>query len=1020
MFIFCTRNLLKWYFEGKGEVREIHEIIIKDEVDDDVHVCRRCNMVFYNIQKYLEHKVKHDNFKVKYSKSDVDKRMIMPTLIQRQVRGKKERVVTHHAGQDSEKENDQQTKTGKRGKRKLNEIHNQNLVITERPAYICSKCDRKFNREASLKRHTEYDHKEDSDDDDDDEAGDDDYDDDRDKEYRPNLEAIKEEIAEDEEAEEEMQQQAAPEMDSLDQVIMAAALVEKAEASQQVQGSDEIQVSVHDETGAVVKEDLVVIATPGNNSYRIAPKPNNQPAKRQKLMYDDKASRRFMCNICDNKFKELAVLKAHMLTHTNKRQYPCMYEGCTYAFKTKGSLKRHSRRHTGERPYPCELCGRTFTESGALTRHLKSRTPCTSKSDDDLPRYRKKWSVGTNVPASVAAMVNKDQNENQSLQVDQDNFVSVINIQQLDTVEGEEEDEEQLSNIHTVSDVLDNTVHNDENKHLFDEASAGVEVVIADGVETIIEDENIQQFVHSETVSQSSASVCKVCNEEYLSLEALRIHLRTHLAEDTCKCQLCHYITDNKEDFENHMFLHHHVQIRSSDPLTDLVSTRAEQNDTSKDGDSLIGDAKTALKQLMELPQDDVESETHRELSGNSYKCPVCNKQFRGSNYLKLHMRNHTGLRPHKCTKCERSFITRDTLKKHMATHIEDRNFKCGECGKLFKRLSHVREHIKIHSGVRPFPCNFCEKTFKTNNAMKVHLRTHTDILPYECSFCHRRFREKGSVVRHMRMHTGEKPYECQFCGRRFAEHGTLNRHLKAKVSCKKQIVMMKDYEDEDDTDYTVLAEFSSVVADTQQYIVPHEEADGEDEKQEEVTQETDDSRQTAEIVVVQTGDMEAHRENVEIENVEVVTGDGEETSVVEAVQVTDDYLVITDESNAVMRVLDRTTGETVAIVPMANMDNSDNQVQTITMSEEGEVSTVTMVPNTCEDVSEMVTIAQLIEGDDGLVHDIETEDGITTHVIQTVNQSEEEQGDTITQCVENNIDESELIENETIETKDS
>jgi hypothetical protein len=59
-----------------------------------------------------------------------------------------------------------------------------------------------------------------------------------------------------------------------------------------------------------------------------------------------------------------------------------------------------------------------------------------------------------------------------------------------------------------------------------------------------------------------------VCNEEYLSLEALRIHLRTHLAEDTCKCQLCHYITDNKEDFENHMFLHHHVQIRVSFVVT--------------------------------------------------------------------------------------------------------------------------------------------------------------------------------------------------------------------------------------------------------------------------------------------------------------------------------------------------------------------------------------------------------------------------------------------------------------------
>ena len=27
----------------------------------------------------------------------------------------------------------------------------------------------------------------------------------------------------------------------------------------------------------------------------------------------------------------------------------------------------------GERPYSCESCGRSFTESGALTRHMRSR-----------------------------------------------------------------------------------------------------------------------------------------------------------------------------------------------------------------------------------------------------------------------------------------------------------------------------------------------------------------------------------------------------------------------------------------------------------------------------------------------------------------------------------------------------------------------------------------------------------------------------------------------------------------------
>lgn len=35
---------------------------------------------------------------------------------------------------------------------------------------------------------------------------------------------------------------------------------------------------------------------------------------------------------------------------------------------------------------------------------------------------------------------------------------------------------------------------------------------------------------------------------------------------------------------------------------------------------------------------------------------------------------------------------------------------------------------------------------------------------------------------------------------------------------------MMKDFTDDEETDYSVLAEFSSVVADTQQYMVPDNE----------------------------------------------------------------------------------------------------------------------------------------------------------------------------------------------------
>lgn len=42
-----------------------------------------------------------------------------------------------------------------------------------------------------------------------------------------------------------------------------------------------------------------------------------------------------------------------------------------------------------ERPFHCQHCRRSFRESGALTHHLKSRVPCLTKSDTDLPRYGK-------------------------------------------------------------------------------------------------------------------------------------------------------------------------------------------------------------------------------------------------------------------------------------------------------------------------------------------------------------------------------------------------------------------------------------------------------------------------------------------------------------------------------------------------------------------------------------------------------------------------------------------------------
>lgn len=110
-----------------------------------------------------------------------------------------------------------------------------------------------------------------------------------------------------------MQEEAPPEIDSLDQVIMAAALVERAEAQGQVQGQGQIQVCIQDSTGQQGKGEMVAIATRVNGTeIRLAPKSDiqtqTQPTKRQKLGDDDKVGRRFVCTICGNKFKEVTFL----------------------------------------------------------------------------------------------------------------------------------------------------------------------------------------------------------------------------------------------------------------------------------------------------------------------------------------------------------------------------------------------------------------------------------------------------------------------------------------------------------------------------------------------------------------------------------------------------------------------------------------------------------------------------------------------------------------------------------------
>uniref|UniRef100_UPI00398E951C transcription factor E4F1 isoform X2 n=1 Tax=Pristiophorus japonicus TaxID=55135 RepID=UPI00398E951C len=429
---------------------------------------------------------------------------------------------------------------------------------------------------------------------------------------------------------------------------------------------------------------------------------------------------------------------------------------CGMAFRTKGSLVRHNRRHTDERPYKCRMCGMSFRESGALTRHLKAITPCIEK----------------------------------------------VKFQQMKLVSSSDQEEPEP----------------------------------VDKPETQEVNKPIEELVSTATPgSPETTAVISVLTNSEGSIEEVQVHSVSqaleHVEEQRPQSPTCTELPPEGETGNENLICQ---AMRNSGIVIETVTIGDSQKSTEACPLSAEGGSEEDVMEDDgdELEGDDTANSTS-ESSCKNFKCPHCSRVFRGSSYLRLHIKAHLGYKPHRCELCEKEFMTAYILRKHLESHYNERRFKCGECGKLYKSIAHVKEHMRAHSDDRPYPCTKCGKRYKTKNAQQVHLRTHSEDKPFACDYCTRAFREKGSLIRHVRLHTGEKPFTCYKCGRGFAEHGTLNRHLRAKgchVGCKEleQIEMLPDDQSTDsvaatiitDDPHTVLVEFSSVVADTQEYII--------------------------------------------------------------------------------------------------------------------------------------------------------------------------------------------------------
>ncbi|XP_068223560.1 uncharacterized protein [Palaemon carinicauda] len=238
------------------------------------------------------------------------------------------------------------------------------------------------------------------------------------------------------------------------------------------------------------------------------------------------------------------------------------------------------------------------------------------------------------------------------------------------------------------------------------------------------ENVKIHEKCHRQPESgEGKVFICCECSEKFLKWGLCQIHLwKVHgIDVDLLTCGIC---LTHKTDCEQKLIIHQKIHSDVREYVCRVCNKAFRQH------------AQLLNHEVIHISN----SEDHPQWHQKAF-CTECKKWFVDRQILKKHMDNiHLKVKRHSCPHCPYKCIRKYDLGLHLRKHTGEKPHQCELCGHWYKDPTTVRRHKWVHFLIKPFKCPHvsCQYESSRSRHFKNHINKHhpKETLLYKCQMC--------------------------------------------------------------------------------------------------------------------------------------------------------------------------------------------------------------------------------------------------------------------------------------------